>query len=74
LSTIGVDGNDQMFPYPRAITEGGNNDNLVWFLSNLKSYINSTDRKGWTLISDKHKVTVIVLIFSCISYNLGYYM
>lgn len=56
LSAVGKDGNNQMFPVAWAIVEVECKDSWTWFLDILRSDLNLGDGKGFTIISDKHKV------------------
>uniref|UniRef100_A0A803PQG0 SWIM-type domain-containing protein n=1 Tax=Cannabis sativa TaxID=3483 RepID=A0A803PQG0_CANSA len=55
LTTIGVDGNNQMFPIAFAAVEIENKDSWSWFLNLLRVDLKIENSNHWTFITDKQK-------------------
>ncbi|GKV34268.1 hypothetical protein SLEP1_g42652 [Rubroshorea leprosula] len=55
LTTVGRDGNNQMFPLAWAIVDIENRENWEWFMDLLRIDIECGDGVGLTIISDMHK-------------------
>ncbi|KAF9606841.1 hypothetical protein IFM89_029298 [Coptis chinensis] len=53
LTTVGRDGNNQMFPIAWAQVESENKDSWCWFLDRLLNDFNILDGQGWTAITDQ---------------------
>ncbi|CAL1408305.1 unnamed protein product [Linum trigynum] len=56
LTTVGKYGNNQMFPIAWAVVEGENTNSWTWFVDILTKELGLIDGRGWTVISDQHKV------------------
>lgn len=54
---IGRDGNNQIFPLAWPIVRVESRDTWSWFLNRPKEDLNVLDGLGYTIISDKQKVT-----------------
>lgn len=55
MSTVGRDGNNQLFPIAYAVVESENTDNWIWFTELLSVDLNLGDGRGYTIISDQQK-------------------
>ncbi|XP_018468839.2 uncharacterized protein LOC108840512 [Raphanus sativus] len=58
LAAVGRDANNQLFPIAWAVVEVENTDSWLWFIQLLKLDLNLLDGTGFTLISDRQKVSV----------------
>ncbi|WOL10605.1 hypothetical protein Cni_G19364 [Canna indica] len=58
LSTVGIDGNNQMFPIAWAVVEGENYVSWRWFLGQFFNNLEISQGYGWTFISDQQKAHV----------------
>ncbi|KAL3502854.1 hypothetical protein ACH5RR_037303 [Cinchona calisaya] len=61
LSTIGRDGNDNIYPIALAVVEAEMYDSWRWFLNELRTDTWIDDGVGWTFISDRQKELVRAL-------------
>ncbi|MBA0754736.1 hypothetical protein Gogos_021062 [Gossypium gossypioides] len=55
LATVGINGNNQMYPVAWAIVEGECIDSWAWFLSLLTAALGMEDDLGYIIISDQQK-------------------
>ncbi|KAL2532005.1 Uncharacterized protein Adt_05356 [Abeliophyllum distichum] len=55
LSTVGIDGNNAMFPIAYVVVDTENEKNWTWFLSLLRCDLHISNPFQWTFISDKQK-------------------
>lgn len=62
LAAIGKDCNGKMWPISWAVVEKECQDSWTWFFEILFEDLNIVDGFGWTFMSDKH-VVIILLIF-----------
>ncbi|CAL1387468.1 unnamed protein product [Linum trigynum] len=58
LSAVGKDGDNRMFPIAWAVVEGESLETWKWFVSILQQDLRTIDGRGWTVISDQHKVNI----------------
>ena len=49
ISTVAIDGNNQIFPLAWVVAKGENNNNWSWFLNNVKNCIGDTNGKGFDI-------------------------
>nr|KAJ0204703.1 hypothetical protein LSAT_V11C500278220 [Lactuca sativa] len=64
LTTIGRDGNNQVYPIAWVVIDVENKDNQDWFIKLLVEYLGLEIGEGLAIISDQHKVGL--LFFVCI--------
>ncbi|KAE8661555.1 hypothetical protein F3Y22_tig00113725pilonHSYRG00967 [Hibiscus syriacus] len=55
LSTVGRDGNDQMYPIIWVVIEGERTNSWSWFISIVATDLRLDDGFGYTIISDQYK-------------------
>ncbi|XP_057440813.1 uncharacterized protein LOC130732838 [Lotus japonicus] len=55
LTTVGKDGNNQMFPIAFAVVEAETKDSWTWFLNILLHDLNIVKPQNWAFISDQQK-------------------
>ena len=58
MTAVGIDPNNQMFPFAYAVVEAELKDSWVWFLELLVEDLNIEEQYGWTFISDQQKVMI----------------
>ncbi|CAN0915122.1 hypothetical protein LINGRAHAP2_LOCUS28949 [Linum grandiflorum] len=58
LAAVGKDGNNQMYPICWAVVEGENRDSWNWFLELVQEQLGMANGTGWSIISDRQKVTL----------------
>lgn len=71
LCAVGTDGNDDMFPIAYAAAEAENKSSWEWFIKLLIDdiYVGSGEGRGWTIMSDRQKVLLwLILIFIILGY------
>jgi hypothetical protein len=56
LTTVGIDGNDCIYPLAMGIVEVECTSSWEWFLTTLKEDLNITNTSPFTIMSDKQKV------------------
>jgi hypothetical protein len=56
LTSVGIDGNDCIYPLAMGIVEVECTSAWEWFLTTLKEYLNITNTSPFTIMSDKQKV------------------
>jgi hypothetical protein len=61
LTAIGMDPNDCIFPVAFAVVKVEDTDTWTWFLETLKADLIIDNTAGWTIMSDKQKVSTIFL-------------
>ncbi|CAN1122799.1 hypothetical protein LINPERHAP2_LOCUS1525 [Linum perenne] len=69
LAAVGKDGNNQVYPIAWAVVEGENTSSWTWFIQTLKEELGIEDGRGWSVISNQHKVYLIDLNFNLCSYT-----
>lgn len=63
LAASARDGNNNMFPLAFGVVNKEDTDNWTWFLQTLESTIGQGEQHGgWTIMSDRQKVTTWLLI------------
>ncbi|XP_024014259.1 uncharacterized protein LOC112088205 [Eutrema salsugineum] len=55
LAAVGIDANNQIYPFAWAIVQVENTDSWVWFIQHLKQNLDLGNGFGFTLISDRQK-------------------
>jgi hypothetical protein len=65
LCAIGKNGNDDMFPIAYAVPEVVTKASWEWFIGLLFDdvYVGSGEGRGWTIMSDRHKVKFTIFPF-----------
>ncbi|GKV52902.1 hypothetical protein SLEP1_g59455 [Rubroshorea leprosula] len=58
LTTVGIDGNKQMFPIAWAVVSGESNETWGWFLQLLRNDLNLGLGEGLVVMSDQHKAII----------------
>lgn len=57
LSAVGLDGNNELFPFAWAIVQGEDADSWKFFVWHLKNLLKDNGRGDlWCIISDRQKV------------------
>lgn len=64
LAAVGRDANSQIYPFAWAVVHKQNTDTWTWFLQKLKNDLNLGNGDGFTLVSDRQKVSDNSLCFS----------
>ena len=65
LAAVGRDANNQMYPVAWAIVKKESSENWAWFIQNLNDDLRIGLGYGWVIISDRHRVSGLVLFFLC---------
>lgn len=60
LAEVGRDANNQIYPLAWAVVHIENTETWVWFLQKLKADLNLGNGDGFTLVSDRQKVCIII--------------
>jgi hypothetical protein len=50
-----------LYPLAWAVVEGENNDSWQWFLTELQKCVPHDNGTQWTIISDEHPVSILIL-------------
>ncbi|KAL2923076.1 RNA-directed RNA polymerase L, partial [Bienertia sinuspersici] len=70
LSTIALDGNNEMFPLAWAVVSCEDERNWKFFIHHLKTLLQNTERgDNWCIISDRHKVSLVYFHLILISFQ-----
>ena len=77
LATVGIDGNDGMYPIAYAVTEEETKGSWCWFLEKLLCDVDQGSEHGWCFISDQQKVSMLIFplynsLFIFVAYSYGY--
>jgi hypothetical protein len=59
-ATVGRDANNSMYPLSIAVVEAETKDSWTWFLEALVSNLGPAPPQGWTFISDRQKVNILI--------------
>lgn len=59
LAAIGRDANNQFYPVAWSIVPVENEDSWIWFIKLLKADLKLDDGNGFTVISDRQKVSLL---------------
>ena len=60
LAAVGRDANNQIYPVAWGIVQVEDADNWKWFIQRVKSDLDLKNGEGFTLISDKQKVSLLI--------------
>lgn len=60
LAAVGRDANNQIYPLAWAVVHKENTETWVWFLQKLKTDLKLGNGDGFTLVSDRQKVCIII--------------
>jgi hypothetical protein len=60
MAAVGRDANNSMYPLSIAVVKAETKDSWVWFLEALLSDLGPAPPQGWSFISDRQKVNIIV--------------
>jgi hypothetical protein len=60
MAAVGRDANNSMYPLSIAVVEAETKDSWVWFLEALLSDLGPAPPQGWSFISDRQKVNILV--------------
>lgn len=71
LTAVGVDANDSMYPIAWATVSRETKETWKWFLELLAEDLQMTNSYHWAFMSDRQKVSSILLIFDMISLPIG---
>ena len=63
LAAVGRDANNQMYHVAWAVVEKESFENWAWFIQNLIEDLGIGFGYGWVIISDRHRVSGLVLFF-----------
>ena len=63
LAAVGRDGDNRIFPIAWAVVEVEDNPNWLWFVQLLKNDLELEDGSNCTIISDKHRVSLVIYIY-----------
>lgn len=63
LAAVGRDANNHIYPLAWAVVNVENKDNWIWFLQKLKKDLDMRNGDGFTLVSDRQKVSFDSLEF-----------
>jgi hypothetical protein len=60
MAAIGRDANNSMYPLSIAVVEAKTKDSWIWFLEAFISNLGPGPPQGWSFISDRQKVNILV--------------
>jgi hypothetical protein len=73
MATIGKGDNNNMYPIAMAVVEVEAKDSWTWFLEAFVADLGPTPTHGWTFISDRQKVSIIlVFIFHLTNFHMSH--
>ena len=62
LTAVGIDPNDCIFPIAMGLVEVECTSSWEWFLTTLRDDLNITNTSPFTIMSDKQKVFMLVIV------------